>query len=76
MLFRKKKVGVENKKQILEEDHFFSGESGSCDSEVAELEGCIRLLCLTEPVRQMDNLCIYIALYLYILSQIHVSYWL
>lgn len=39
--FLAKNVGVENKRQILEEDHFFSGESGSCDSEVAELESYI-----------------------------------
>lgn len=74
--FLAKNAGVENKRQILEEDQLFSGESGSSDNEVAELEGYIHLLCLTEPVRQMDNLYVYIALFLYILSQIHVSYWL
>lgn len=42
---------------------------GCCDSEeAAELELYTYLLCLTEPVRKMDSLCIYIALYSFLNS--------
>lgn len=40
------------------------------------LEGYTYLHCLNGPVKKIEGLCIYIVLYVCIISQIHLSYWL